>query len=115
MIVHRLVAKAFLQNYTEDLQVDHKDNDKTNNNLSNLRMVTNSDNSRNVLKSVGVHKSFDKKSGTYHYVAQWVDDTGKKRSKTFAVIKYGEDVAHQKALDIRQEMITKYYNRPQLF
>lgn len=41
---HRLVAQAYLSDYSEDLQVDHIDGDKVNNNLSNLRMVTNQQN-----------------------------------------------------------------------
>ena len=115
MKVHRLVAKVFLQNYTEDLQVDHKNNDKTNNNLTNLRMTTSSDNNRNRLKAVGVIKLFDKRRGTYNYQVSWFDDTGKRHRKSFSVIKYGDEIAHQKATELRQEMVTKYYNRPQLF
>jgi hypothetical protein len=45
--VHRLVAQAFLENYSEDLQVDHIDGNKQNNKLDNLRMVTNQKNSFN--------------------------------------------------------------------
>jgi hypothetical protein len=41
--VHRLVAMTFLKDYNEILQVDHKDNNKLNNNLKNLRMVTHLD------------------------------------------------------------------------
>ena len=40
--VHRLVMKTFL--YDSDLYVDHINGDKTNNNLENLRYVTNSEN-----------------------------------------------------------------------
>ena len=45
--VHRLVAEAYLPNYSEDLQVDHIDNVRSNNCLSNLRMVTHQQNSFN--------------------------------------------------------------------
>jgi len=41
---HRVVAKAFLPDYSEDLQVDHIDGNRSNNIPSNLRMVTNSRN-----------------------------------------------------------------------
>lgn len=38
--VHRLVAETFLDNPNELKFVDHKDRDKSNNELSNLRWVT---------------------------------------------------------------------------
>lgn len=43
-LVHRLVAQAFLEDYDENLQVNHKDGNKTNNNINNLEMMTGSEN-----------------------------------------------------------------------
>ena len=45
--MHRLIAKTFLEDYSEDLQVDHIDRCKNNNSLDNLRMVTSSENRQN--------------------------------------------------------------------
>ena len=45
--VHRLIAKTFIDNYSEDLQIDHVDNNRQNNILSNLRLVTQIENMNN--------------------------------------------------------------------
>ena len=42
--IHRIVARVFLKNYDEKLQVNHKDGNKLNNNVDNLEMVTASEN-----------------------------------------------------------------------
>lgn len=38
--IHRLVAQAYLKNYDKKLEVNHKDFNKENNNVSNLEMMT---------------------------------------------------------------------------
>lgn len=43
-LVHRLVAKTFISNYSEDLDVNHIDCNKTNNSLSNLECITRAEN-----------------------------------------------------------------------
>ena len=45
--IHRLVACAFIDNPDDKLCVDHKNNDKTNNNISNLRFATSKENIQN--------------------------------------------------------------------
>ena len=40
--MHRIVAKAFIPDFLDFPTVDHIDGDKTNNNISNLRMATRS-------------------------------------------------------------------------
>ena len=39
-LIHRLVAKTFLQNFEENMTIDHIDCNKLNNNVENLRIVT---------------------------------------------------------------------------
>jgi hypothetical protein len=62
--VHRLVAKAFLENYSEDLHVDHIDGNRQNNKLENLRMVTHQENHFNRTKAKGY--CWDKNAGKWH-------------------------------------------------
>ena len=45
--VHRLVAEAYLDDWNPKLQVDHIDRNRINNNVDNLRMVTQRENSFN--------------------------------------------------------------------
>lgn len=42
--IHRLVGKAFIPNKQQKKQINHKDGDKTNNNVDNLEWVTSSEN-----------------------------------------------------------------------
>ena len=114
MLIHRLLAMTFLEDYSEDLVVDHKDNNKINNNLSNLRMVTRSDNTRNQLNAVGVCRVIDRQT-YYYYNAYWYDETRKSCVKNFSVKIYGEVFAYLLAYNLREEMVAKYYNRPSLF
>lgn len=42
--IHRLVAKSFLLNYSDDLQVNHRNEVKTDNRVENLEMLSSKDN-----------------------------------------------------------------------
>lgn len=60
VLVHRVVAEAFLDNFSPALTVDHLDCNKTNNHYSNLEAVTNRE---NLLRShrYGTHSKFTQK------------------------------------------------------
>lgn len=45
--VHILVAKAFLGDYSSDLEIDHLDGDPTNNHIDNLKICTHKENMNN--------------------------------------------------------------------
>lgn len=52
--IHRLVVKAFIPNLKNKPQVNHKDGDKTNNNLSNLEWVTLSEQMHHAYDILGI-------------------------------------------------------------
>ena len=74
--IHKLVANAFLENLENKKCVDHIDRCKTNNQLSNLRYATDSENGQNAsMKSnntsgaVGVSWHKIKKNGALKYAS----------------------------------------------
>jgi hypothetical protein len=42
--LHRIMALVYLDNYSDSLEVNHKDGNKLNNDISNLEMVTHNEN-----------------------------------------------------------------------
>jgi hypothetical protein len=91
--VHRLIAQAYLSDYSEDLQVDHIDRCRTNNNISNLRMVTNSENQQNT-SAKGC--SFDKDKN------KWKAYIGLNKKLTNLGYHDTEDEARQAYLDAKK-------------
>jgi hypothetical protein len=111
--VHRLMAMTFLKDFNvPGLTVDHKDNDKLNNNLDNLKMATKSEQERNKKSAAGIRREFNKRHNLWYWRAYWHDDEGKKINKSFSVNIYGELFAYLLAGELRQAMVDKYYNRP---
>lgn len=70
--IHREVAKAFIPNPENKTLVDHDDNDKLNNHVSNLRWCDKSENAMNSNKQKRITASkykgvwLDKRSGKWH-------------------------------------------------
>lgn len=48
--IHRIVAKHFLENYDDKLEVNHKDFNKGNNSLDNIEMITHIENIKHYWK-----------------------------------------------------------------
>lgn len=92
----------------EGYMIDHIDGNPHNNKISNLKMVLAFDNAHNIKKMshntsgiTGV--SYSPASNTWRAI--WHDGEGKQRSKCFSVNKYGEDLAKQFAMDVRESAI----------
>lgn len=49
--LHRLIANTYLPNYDSNLQVNHKDGNKSNNNITNLEWVTPKENIKHSLNN----------------------------------------------------------------
>lgn len=102
--VHKLVAQTFIGNAESKPFVDHIDNDRLNNNVSNLRWVTYSENNQNQSKNIrntsGVKGiSYDKKRNKWD---SRINVNGK--------IKFlGLFLNKDDAVKARQEASKKYY------
>ena len=67
-LVHRVIYKfnnpEWNMTYTPDNEIDHFNNDKTNNNIENLRVVNRSENAQNRITTKGYY--FHKRDKKYH-------------------------------------------------
>lgn len=108
--VHRLVAKAFIPNPDNLPFVDHKDRDKTNNNVDNLRWCSRRTNNCNRSKQknntsglTGINQNeWGNWKASYSLL---LDGKRIKKSKTFKT--------KEEAIKFREEMVRLYYNRPE--
>lgn len=94
---HILIANAFLNyvsNGNQQYTVDHIDNNKSNNNTSNLQVITNRENT-----------SKDKKSKTSKYTGVYWD---KSRSKWHSEIRIGKVKKHLGRFDSEIDAKNKY-------
>jgi len=91
-------------------RVDHFNQDKRDNRISNLREIPAEMNSRNcpMFKNnksgvTGVCKRQSRKTPSWS--ATWVDISGAKKEKSFPVSKYGEELAFELACKYREQML----------
>ena len=94
--VHRLVAIAFILNPDDKLCVDHIDENKTNNNLTNLRWATKTENGQNKGKN---------KNNTSGFKGVSYDKT---KNKYRAVIKINEKRKHLGYFKTAKEASAEY-------
>lgn len=71
VVIHSLVANAFIENPENKKCVDHINRDKTDNRVENLRWATNSENMRNRKDNVLISYKGVSKTAT-----EWSDQTG---------------------------------------
>jgi len=80
LLVHRLVAQKFIMNSNNLPQVDHKDGNRQNNDMSNLRWVTNMTNTQSINSCREVGNWRITKCGTFEHR---ITVDGTLHSKTF--------------------------------
>ena len=101
----------------EDFSIDHKDHNRSNNSIDNLRLVPRLLNCRNRSmnknNSTGVlgvsYSERNQPSGLFFskYNAMVAVETGKKQSKSFSIQKYGKKLAFEMAVNWRKSSIEK--------
>jgi hypothetical protein len=113
--VHRLIAKMFIPNPNNLEFIDHINHNRSDNRLENLRWVSRKDNNRNRCmnknNTTGNQGVYFRNDDYDRWVTDWIDNQGVRRSKSFSINKYGDN-AKQLAIDYRQKMVDKFYNRP---
>lgn len=104
--VHRLIYEHFFGNIPDGMVIDHIDRDRSNNRLSNLRLLSLSMNGRNKSKYKN-NKSgvtgvmFSPSEGKEGYRVMW-RESGKKKTKFFSINKYGDECAFRLACEYRE-------------
>lgn len=112
-LVHRIIWKIVKQESIAGKKIDHVDGNRSNNNISNLRLVSQKENSRNSSLSRNNRTGFTgvvydprlESRGTPRYIACWTDLNGKQSRKSFAIGRYGEELAEFLAIEYRRHQI----------
>ena len=108
-LVHQLMAIVFLdhKNTSRSLVVDHIDEDKRNNYLSNLQIISNRENVNKGLKKLNLTSRYDgvsfKKSSL-----KWIALICIKGSKQFHIGSYNSELEAKKAYEIAFNNLDKY-------
>lgn len=110
---HRVIWEMLKYKLKPEDQIDHIDGNPTNNNINNLRVVTDSINKQNMQKfksnssgKTGVSLLKDS-YGNWGYYATWHDTDKKSRLKRFSIKQHGLLPAFAKASKYRDDMIAE--------
>ena len=120
-LAHRVVWALFYGSLGRCI-IDHKDKNRSNNKITNLRVVDYNVNSKNLSVNKNNKTGFtgvEFIENRNSYSANWTNDAGKRESKYFSVEKYGRDVAlglaaeyrHRKELEIETYTPNQNYQR----
>ena len=103
--VHRIIWQLQYGDIPDGLVVDHIDGNSLNNNLNNLRLVTQEENCKNRRKSKNNSSGHHGVTiDSYSCRATWVDSDGIKKSKRFNIRKLGFEEALRQASEYRKSM-----------
>jgi hypothetical protein len=116
--VHRLVAEAFLDNYSKNLVTNHKDCNKLNNHYNNLEMCTISQNTQhtvdnNLLKVKGEDCIFNKYSE--EFVRAILTKLKDVKRLPNGNIKSGELIKIAEELNTTRQVVKNYSRRRQIW
>lgn len=109
--IHRIIWQLFYGPIPQGLVVDHIDGNPLNNEISNLRLITQAENRRNTKKSTrnssGIAGVFLCKTGQHYnrWRAQYHEVDGKRVIKDFSISKLGYNEAFNLACEWRAEQI----------
>lgn len=116
---HRIVWILHNGDIEDDLVVDHISGDSVNNKISNLRIVTVQDNTRNAKlrkdnttgkKGVSILENKDRNGNSYFYACAYYQKDGKRINKRFSIQEFGLDKAIEMAYDWRVNQLLELRN-----
>lgn len=115
--VHRVIWFLHYGKIPTGWHVDHIDRNRSNNKISNLRIVPQSINGKNRTKNsnnktgvngISYSESFNIRGTLIQKYIVCLTCNGIKYNKSFSIIKYGKEKAWQLALNYKQELVLKF-------